>query len=110
MTNLLELADKIQIPAPSPLADIEWEQALLGVLLVDNSFLFSLPASLTAATFYEPVHERIFAAIAGRIERGEKASPITLKRLLELVFVKQLFIAACLDDVYIWGHADIITF
>ncbi len=55
------------------------EQGLLGALLVDNRAFERVSDFLKAEHFYAPAHGRIFTAIATVIERGQIASPITLK-------------------------------
>ncbi len=57
----------------------EVEQALLGALLVNNRSLEKVSEFLAPAHFYNPVHGRIYEAIAKFVERGQDASPITLK-------------------------------
>jgi len=61
----------------------EVEQALLGALLVNNRALEKVSEFLRPEHFYNPVHGRIFEAIAKFIERGQDASPITLKSYFE---------------------------
>ena len=57
----------------------EVEQALLGALLVNNRSLEKVSEFLRAEHFYNPVHGRIYGAISTFVERGQDASPITLK-------------------------------
>ncbi len=59
-------------------ANIEAEQALIGVLLYDNSAYERLSDSLQAAHFFEPFHGRLFAAIQSHVRRGHLAEPILL--------------------------------
>ena len=59
-------------------ANLEAEQALLGVLLYDNSACERLSDALTAAHFHEPFHGRLFGAIQSHIRRGHLAEPILL--------------------------------
>jgi replicative DNA helicase len=61
----------------------EVEQALLGALLVNNKALEKVSEFLRAEHFYNPVHGRIYDAIVKFIERGQDASPITLKGFFE---------------------------
>lgn len=61
----------------------EVEQALLGALLVNNRSLEKVSEFLKAEHFYNPVHGRIFDAIAKFVERGQDASPITLKNYFD---------------------------
>jgi len=61
----------------------EVEQALLGALLVNNRALEKVLEFLKAPHFYNPVHGRIYEAIVKFIERGQDASPATLKVYFE---------------------------
>jgi replicative DNA helicase len=61
----------------------EVEQALLGALLVNNRALEKVSEFLRPEHFYNPVHGRIYEAIAKFVERGQDASPITLKNYFE---------------------------
>ncbi len=61
----------------------EAEQGLLGALLVDNRSHEKVADLLRAEHFFLPVHQRIFTAINQFIERGQTASPVTLKGYFE---------------------------
>ena len=63
--------------------NIEAEQAVLGGILVDNEAFHRAAEYLTGEHFYEPVHARLWAMCAQRIERGLLADPVTLKLLFE---------------------------
>jgi len=67
----------------SPPHNIEAEQALLGAVLVNNGAYHRVSEFLLPAHFADPVHGRIFAAIAKLIERGQIADPLTLKNLFD---------------------------
>ena len=58
--------------------NIEAEQSLLGNILVNNNNYWKA-SFLRASEFYEPVHQRIYAACQLALEAGGVASPITLK-------------------------------
>jgi replicative DNA helicase len=76
MLDLRPSAANIDIPhAP---ANIEAEQALLGVLLYDNAAYERLSDALQASHFFEPFHGRLFAAIQAHVRRGHLAEPILL--------------------------------
>ena len=64
-------------------SNVQAEQAVLGALLVNNEVLERLSDFLLAERFYDPVHKRVFERIAERVERGQIASPITLKPYFE---------------------------
>ena len=59
-------------------ANIEAEQALLGVLLYDNSAYERLSDHLGESHFFEPFHGRLFAAVQTAVGRGQLAEPILL--------------------------------
>ncbi|MBL8773187.1 MAG: replicative DNA helicase [Phenylobacterium sp.] len=61
--------------APS---NVEAEQALLGALLYDNAAFERLGDHLQARHFYEPFHQRLFAAVETNIRKGALAEPILL--------------------------------
>ena len=61
----------------------EVEQGLLGALLVNNKALEKVSEFLKAEHFYNPVHGRIYEAITKFAERGQDASPATLKVFFE---------------------------
>jgi replicative DNA helicase len=59
-------------------ANIEAEQALLGVLLYDNGAYEKVSDTLQASHFFEPFHGRLFQAIQTCVRRGQLAEPILL--------------------------------
>lgn len=61
----------------------EVEQALLGALLVNNRALEKVSEFLRAEHFYSAVHGRIYDAICKFVERGQDASPATLKSFFD---------------------------
>lgn len=61
----------------------EAEQALLGAILVNNKAFEKVGEFLQAEHFYDPLHQRIFGAIAKMVERGQIANPVTLKAYFE---------------------------
>jgi replicative DNA helicase len=62
-----------------PPANYEAEQALLGALLANNKAYDRVAEFLIPEHFADPVHGKIFAAIARRCARSEIADPITLR-------------------------------
>ncbi|HBH27133.1 MAG TPA: replicative DNA helicase [Rhodospirillaceae bacterium] len=71
-----------QAQAPEPRAlphNMEAEQALLGALLLDNRALERMGDFLRAEHFFVPAHGRIYDAIVKVCERGQVATPVTLK-------------------------------
>lgn len=63
--------------------NMDAEQALLGALLVDNRGLEDISDFLKPAHFFVPVHQRIYETIITIVERGQNASPVTLKNYFE---------------------------
>lgn len=59
--------------------NIEAEQSLIGLLLINNGYYGQVNEILQFDHFYEPVHQRIYAAISKLIERGQVATPVVLK-------------------------------
>ncbi len=81
----MALVPLLDLRAPSPAPDIahapcniEAEQALLGVLLYDNSAYERLSDHLQARHFFEPFHGRLYDAVQSHIRRGQLAEPILL--------------------------------
>jgi replicative DNA helicase len=66
-----------------PPANLEAEQALLGALLANNRAYERVSEFLAPEHFADPVHGRIYAAIARRIEAGQLADAVTLKAEFE---------------------------
>jgi len=84
MTLLAAVGDHDEgAPYRTPPHNIEAEQALLGAILVNNEAANKVDEFLTAEHFFEPVHQRIFAAAQKLIERGQIANPVTLKHYFD---------------------------
>lgn len=58
------------------------EQALLGLLMVNNKQLDDLSGTLVAEHFYVPLHATIFENMERLVNRGREANPITLRETL----------------------------
>src|ERR1051326_5188795 len=67
----------------TPPANAEAEQALLGAILSNNVAYGRVSEFLLAEHFADGVHGRIYAAIGKLIERGQVATPVTLKNLFD---------------------------
>ena len=73
-------------PAPAepavaaPPCNVEAEQALLGAVLYDNAAYERLTDRLHALHFYEPFHQRLFAAMEECIRKGQLAEPILFQQ------------------------------
>jgi replicative DNA helicase len=66
------------IPIAHTPSNVEAEQALLGAILYDNAAFERLGDNLQARHFYEPFHQRLFAAIETNIRKGQLAEPILM--------------------------------
>jgi len=76
-------------PAPEvtshrePPHNLEAEQGLLGAILVNNRAFERVSDFLRPEHFANPAHGRLFAACGRMIERGQIASPVTLKGMFD---------------------------
>lgn len=59
--------------------NLEVEQGLLGAVLVNNRALEKVSEFLKPQHFYSAAHGRIYEAICKLVDRGQDASPVTLK-------------------------------
>ena len=74
--DLRPLPDTAEIAhAPS---NVEAEQALLGAILYDNAAFERLGDHLQPRHFFEPFHQRLYAAIETHIRKGQLADPILM--------------------------------
>ncbi len=64
-------------PATLP-SNVEAEQALIGAVLLDNGAYERLSDRLQARHFYEPFHQRLFAAMEEHVRKGQLADPLTM--------------------------------
>lgn len=63
-------------------SNIEAEQALLGAILVNNAAFLIVSAFLKAEHFHEELHRRIYEIASALIDKGQAATPITVKTFL----------------------------
>ncbi len=66
-----------------PPHNVEAEQALLGAILVNNEAAHRVLGFLDPRHFFEPVHGRIYDACRKLVERGQIATPVTLRSYFE---------------------------
>jgi replicative DNA helicase len=76
-TPLLGLSQRL------PPSNTEAEQALLGALLANNKAYERVSEFLAPEHFADPIHGRIYAAIARRCEAGQIADPVMLRAEFE---------------------------
>jgi len=74
--DLRNVSNDVAIPHVP--ANIEAEQALLGALLYDNGAFERIGDFLQDRHFFEPFHQRLFAAVESHIRKGQLAEPILL--------------------------------
>jgi replicative DNA helicase len=67
----------------TPPHNLEAEQALLGAMLASNAAYHRVSEFLLPDHFADPVHGRIYGAVAKLIERGQIANAVTLKNLFD---------------------------
>ncbi len=63
--------------------NMEAEQGLLGALLIDNRSLEKISDFFRPEHFFFQAHQRIYEAIVKLVDRGQNASPVTLKSYFE---------------------------
>ena len=63
--------------------NLEAEQGLLGTLLIDNRTYEKVGDFLKPEHFLAPAHQRIYQAIRTLVDRGQTASPVTLKSFFD---------------------------
>ena len=64
--------------------NIEAEQGLLGAILINNDIIYDILDIVNETHFYEPIHKLIFSVIIKISNKGQLASPITLKSYFEV--------------------------
>jgi replicative DNA helicase len=66
-----------------PPSNMQAEQALLGALLANNRAYERVSEFLAPEHFADPIHGRIYQAVARRVEAGQLADAVTLKAEFE---------------------------
>ena len=80
---LKEAEDSSSLPYRILPHNQEAEQGLLGALLIDNRSLENISDFLKSEHFFVPAHQRIYEAVLSLVDRGQTASPVTLKNYFE---------------------------
>ena len=78
--DMAQEAVPIEVKLPH---NLEAEQGLIGALLLDNKVLERVSDMLKPMHFYAGAHGRIYDAINILVERGQAATPVTLKGYFE---------------------------
>ncbi len=63
--------------------NIEAEQSVIGSILLANEIFDEINTIISSKNFYDPMHQKIFAATENLIFKGMLANPITLKNYFE---------------------------
>ena len=63
--------------------NIEAEQSIIGSILLSNEIFDEINIIISSKNFYDPMHQKIFAAIEKLIYKGMLANPITLRNHFE---------------------------
>ena len=63
--------------------NIEAEQSVIGTILISNEIFDEINTIISSKNFYDPMHQKIFAALESLIYKGMLANPITLKNYFE---------------------------
>src|SRR5712672_3642941 len=82
-SNVTRLPGAEDIRLREPPHNFEAEQALLGSILVNNAAYHRVAEFLKGEHFADPLHGKLFDALARLIERGQLVSAVTLKTYIE---------------------------
>ena len=63
--------------------NIEAEQSVIGSILISNELFDEINMIVTSKNFYDPMHQKIYAAMEKLIYSGMLANPITLKNYFD---------------------------
>lgn len=66
-------------PQDEPIANLDAEMALLGILLFDNDAWVEIDGVVAARDFWEPFHQRLFKAIGEQIRGARRADPTIMR-------------------------------
>ncbi|MBO9712753.1 replicative DNA helicase [Sphingomonas sp.] len=83
------MAEPIRLAAPgepeglSLPQNIEAEAALLGAMMIDNRVVEDVMIKLRPEHFFEPLHGRVYSAIANMVGENLVANPVTLRPLFQ---------------------------
>lgn len=70
-------------PTPALPVNLEAEAALIGAMLCENRLFDVIADRLEARDFFEPLHGRVFEAVAGEVAHGRSVTPTTLRPVFE---------------------------
>ena len=62
--------------------NIDAEQSVLGSILLSNEIFDEISTIINSKNFYDPMHQKIFAAIEKLIFKGMLANPIHRQKII----------------------------
>jgi replicative DNA helicase len=68
-----------QVDVRSQPQNLEAEMALIGAVLMNNNAYRRVERIITAESFYEELHRRVWTVVSGLIQKGQVANPITCR-------------------------------
>ena len=80
MSEPLNIVKNISKELPN---NIEAEQSIIGSILISNELFDEINMIVTSKNFYDPMHQKIYAAMEKLIYSGMLANPITLKNYFD---------------------------
>ena len=80
MSEPLNIVKNISKELPN---NIEAEQSIIGSILISNELFDEINMIVASKNFYDPMHQKIYAAIEKLIYSGMLANPITLKNYFD---------------------------
>ena len=80
MSETLNIVKNISKELPN---NIEAEQSIIGSILISNELFDEINMIVASKNFYDPMHQKIYAAIEKLIYSGMLANPITLKNYFD---------------------------
>ncbi len=83
MNQIEATAPLLGLSQRQPPSNLQAEQALLGALLANNKAYERVSEFLLAQHFADPIHGRIYTAIARRCDAGQLADAVTLRAEFE---------------------------
>ena len=80
MSEPLNIVKNISKELPN---NIEAEQSIIGSILISNELFDEINMIVASKNFYDPMHQKIYAAMEKLIYSGMLANPITLKNYFD---------------------------
>ncbi len=80
MAKTFNIVKNISTELPN---NIEAEQSVIGSILISNELFDEINMIISSKNFYDPMHQKIYAAMEKLIYSGMLANPITLKNYFD---------------------------